>query len=263
MLKLKEVPYTEKNGLEKFVQCRANDPDATLRIGTQYYRLPKENDKDFVSIEVGLKEGELVQESYYLSIQTQFGENDSTVYNFVIQCNSRLKNPDGKTGLPTTWVPYNPLANNKDYVKNGSENRVVISDFFTQDMTLNTEGSVPVMSSENKSIQGNLAGTVTFRSNDGYDIFVGQRDGRKLQQQFCLTLRNQDNIAVPFPAGTTITIGNETLPVEPGYSYWLPAAAVTNWTNNGTTMESPIPPVSFTLHFTEEGILETLSLIHI
>lgn len=253
-LKLKEVTYTNQMGA--FIECSASDPKATLRADGKYYRPAGDDDSEneYVGIQVGLADNQLVEETYYLTLQTQYPMDDGSVYNFTIQCGSRLIKPDGKTGLPTTWIPYDE---SHTYAKTGYENRVVISNFYTQTMDLTTGNSPDVMSSLNDSITGSLSATVTFLTTGGYSDFDGQRDGRKLKQQFCLSLKDQIGNPVPFPEGTTIQVGTDWYSVDPGYTYWLPYQDVTNWTPNDEGKQASTVSTSFTLHFSTEGIIST------
>lgn len=254
LLNLTPKPYDENLNQGKFVKCDLDD--ATLRANDgNYYRTETDGDEgEFYSIEVGYT-GNYVKETYYLTIQTQFDSAEDTVYNFLIQCDARLKNPGGgKAGLPTTRVD---CAVNKPFAKNKTENRVIISNFYTQKIQVNTGDSVVEMSSLNDSISGTLDTTVTFLSDGGYTIFNGQKDGRELKQQFCLSLKDQDNNPVPFPAGTTIQIGDTWYPIEPGYTFWLPVQEVKNWQPNDKGLQCDTVSTAFTLHFTADGIYST------
>ena len=256
LLKLTEVAYDSTKDLGKFVRCEETDDARTVRIGKQYYRPANDNDQEenLCSIQVGLGANELVKETYYLSLQTQFDAAEQSVCNMEIQCGARLKNPTGKTGLPTTWIPY---STSHDYSKTGNENRVVISNFYSQTMTLTTGESPEIMSSLNDSISGSLSATVSFLTAEGYGIFVGQKENRELMQQFCLSLKDQDNNPVPFPAGTAIQVGDTWYSVDQGYSYWLPIQEVTNWAPNAAGNQTSTVSTTFTLRFTTEGIIST------
>ena len=255
LLKLDVVKYEVDTKYEygKFVTCEHDTPGKTLRIGQQYYRPAKDDDVSPVGIKVGF-EGDYVKETYYLSLQTQYGSEDKTVYNFLIQCNPRLKYPDGKTGLPTTWIPKD---GSHEYSENGSENRVVISNFYTQTMQITTDrDSSVIMSSENNEISGSLSAEVTFLNADGYTNFSNYKGkNRELMQQFCLSLKDEAGNPVPFPADTTIQIDGNSYPVDPGYTCWLPSQAVTGWAGDG--IKSASVSKEFTLRFTTEGIIST------
>ena len=251
LLKLEEVAWADGNA--KFVRC-SEDDGPTLRIGTQYYRPAVETDTgDFYSIAVGLSDDELVKETYYLTFQTQDGMDDKSVHHFLIQCEPRLKNPDGQIGLPTT---LKPLGDNNPNAY-GNENRVVISNFFTQEITVDTGASVEEMSTVNTTISGSLTAPITFISDDAFKAFDGQRAGRNLWQGFCLYLKDQDGNPVPFAEGTTILVDGKLYSVPAGYSFWLPATEITTWQSNEEGTQSCTVETEFTLQFASpQGIID-------
>ena len=250
LLKLEEVAWADGNA--KFVRCSEAD-GPTLRIGTQYYRPANDDDTEYYSIAVGLDENELVEETYYLTFQTQDTMDDASVHNFLIQCEPRLKNPDGQIGLPTT---LKPLVGNTFYAHK-NENRVVISNFFTQEITVDTGASVEEMSTVNTTISGSLTAPITFISDDAFKAFDGQRAGRNLWQGFCLYLKDQDGTPVPFAEGTTILLDGKLYSVPAGYSFWLPATEITTWQSNEEGTQSCTVETEFTLQFASpQGIID-------
>lgn len=250
LLKLEEVAWADGNA--KFVRCSEAD-GPTLRIGTQYYRPANDDDTEYYSIAVGLDENELVEETYYLTFQTQDGMDDKSVHHFLIQCEPRLKNPDGQIGLPTT---LKPLVDNTFYAHK-NENRVVISNFFTQEITVDTGASVEEMSTVNTTISGSLTAPITFISDDAFKAFDGQRAGRNLWQGFCLYLKDQDGTPVPFAEGTTILVDGKLYSVPAGYSFWLPATEITTWQSNEEGTQSCTVETEFTLQFASpQGIID-------
>ena len=263
---LKLTATSEPNG--KFAQCGKEDDKATLRIkgdngAFQYYRPAETSDQETFNIQVGLGEGALAEETYFLTFQTNKSTSTGP-YHFLIECNPRLTIPTdlpaGKTGLPTIIRPY---AGSNTYASD-NENRVIINDFFTQQVTVSTGESNQEMSpsegSGNDTIRGTLTTTIKFPENDNdyaYGLFDGQIGTRTLKQQFCLFLKDQAGNPVDFVDGTMLTVDGEPLITVEGSSaaLWLPIKDVTRWGNEpGHPATITVP---FELHYpTPESLME-------
>lgn len=231
---------------------------ATLRVrtegGYEYYRPAEDSESgdNIFSINVG-SEGEFAKETYYLTLQTEV--TGDTLYNFLITCPDHLEYPIDIKGNEATGMPTTRIGS---YVQNSDENRVVISDFFTQKVTVTTISDT-LMSDANNAIQGTLETKITFANSDAKDAFIEYAGKRNLYQYFRLYLKMVDTngkaTSVPFVAGTTLN----TEPVGSEGIHSLPYREneIKNW---GISEETGLPyttiSTDFTLEYSSKGIID-------
>lgn len=159
---------------------------ATLRDANgNYYCLandshPKERR---YNIEVSLKDGKKVSEQYYLTIQTL--DNSQGIVNVTIQCPDRLKNPQNG-GLPSR---REDVTNNNKYTRYGSENKVILGNFFTQELTVTTSRVDERITAGDASIPVTLHSKIAFKNDEMRYLYNQYARGQRLYQCFELKMR--------------------------------------------------------------------------
>lgn len=261
----------------------ADTSNATVRIangnGYDYYQYKAAEDEapstdGPYSITVGWKESDKeprLKEQYYLTIQTP--ETPSEGYEI---CNNEITCPSSLNRaelLPT--LRENNESGNK-YTRNGNENRVLIGDFFTQNVKINADGSNPEMSTVNHVIQATLTSKIKFSSPQSAEMFTRYAEGQNLFQSFDLRMQKtekkgeqaQRTNLVP---GTRITaayflgdtpVGTKTYTIArstPSFRLDFPAGVdVGNWdAQNGATFKAEL-----TLEYPDAAILAQFPLIN-
>lgn len=157
------------------------DDTATLRdVNGLYYRPAKTDDKkeNRYNLTVGATP---ISEQYYLTIQTP--QTDSLV-NVTIQCRSRLENPENG-GLPSKRIK---ASGNHEYTRNGSENVVILGNFFNQEVTVETEREAELITVEDATIPLTLRTTIQVEKGFERD-YVAYARGQRLYQCFELKLK--------------------------------------------------------------------------
>lgn len=165
------------------------DNTATLRdVNGLYYRPAKTDDKkeNRYNLTVGATP---ISEQYYLTIQTP--QTDSLV-NVTIQCRSRLENPENG-GLPSKRIK---ASVNHEYTRNGSENVVILGNFFNQKVTVETEREAELITVEDATIPLTLHTTIQVEKGFERD-YVAYAKGQKLYQCFELKLKKYQSPSGP------------------------------------------------------------------
>lgn len=229
--------------------------DATIQAKGTYYRLATDEEKttkqnELCKITVS---GTAKQEQYYLTIQTP---GDASVFvNLLVECEDRLTNPTGKVGLPTTRLPAKDDPSGQvQYARKGAENRIVIGNFFTQTVTVTTDGQ-DLMSDTNLTVTGTLTAKIQFAGVNALDNFVKYGNSRSLYQQFSLYLKKSVNsieTVVPYAEGTVLTVGNKSYPIGGETYHKLDIKQVSISTDGANPTASVEIP--FTLSYTLSGI---------
>ena len=257
---LEEVPLcslldlsVEKVSSGTYIETNA--AGATIQAKGTYYRLATDEEKadaknTFYRITVS---DEAKQEQYYLTIQTP---GDASVFvNLLVECEDRLTNPTGKVGLPTTRLPAKD-DNSVEYARKGAENRIVIGNFFTQKVTVTTDGQ-DLMSDTNLTVTGTLKAEIEFAGKNALDNFKKYGNGRSLYQQFSLYLKksvNSSETVVPYAEGTVLTLTdeNKSYPIGGETYHKLDIKPVSISTDSADPKASVEIP--FTLSYTLSGI---------
>lgn len=259
----------------------AKAADATLRVwngtGYDYYKYYAEEDANRpegtgVSITVDWNPktvDDFLREQYYLTIQTPDAE--SAICNNQIVCSNSLNRAE----LLPTLREKNDRGG--DYTRNGYENRVLIGDFFDQNVTISTEANNnPEMSTVNHVIQATLTSEIKFSSPQSAETFKTYAKGQNLFQSFDLRMQKTEKAGeqaqrinlVPgtritaeyflgdTPAGTkTYTIARST----PSFRLDFPKGVdVGDWdAQNGATFKAKL-----TLEYPDAAILAQFPLIN-
>ena len=258
----------------------AKAADATLRVwngtGYDYYKYYAEEDANRpegtgVSITVDWNPktvDDFLREQYYLTIQTPDAE--SAICNNQIVCSNSLNRAEL---LPT--LRENNESGNK-YTRNGNENRVLIGDFFTQNVKINAVGSNPEMSTVNHVIQATLTSEIKFSSPQSAEMFTRYAEGQNLFQSFDLRMQKTEKKGeqaqrINLVPGTRITAeyfldgvskGTKTYTIArftPSFRLDFPAGVdVGNWdAQNGATFKAEL-----TLEYPDAAILAQFPLIN-
>ena len=225
--------------------------DATIQDANKKYYRPAtdvekaDTTKTFYKITVT---GDAKQEQYYLTIQTPVETTDFV--NLLVQCEDRLTNPTGKVGLPTTRLDAKDKQTS--FALNGSENRIVIGNFFTQTVTVTTKGP-ELMCDTNLTIRGTMSTEIVF-ADGGLDNFSKYGHDRSLYQQFSLYLKKSVNGSEsldPFADGVTLTVGGKSYPIagETYHKLDIVESKINAAAGAKVTVETP-----FTLSYTLSGI---------
>lgn len=160
--------------------------DATLRIGTVYYRpYSAETDGEEAvryHVTVGLGEDEKLCEQYYLTILTP-GGTDSIV-NLLLMCRNRLTPSDGAIGVPTKRIK----AGQFDYTRNSSENQIILGTFFKQTVQVSATTEDRLISAMNNTVSAVLKTSIEFAGSEAATLFKTYGQGKKLFQRFDLSL---------------------------------------------------------------------------
>ena len=258
----------------------AKAADATLRVwngtGYDYYKYYAEEDANRpegtgVSITVDWNPktvDDFLREQYYLTIQTPDAE--SAICNNQIVCSNSLNRAEL---LPT--LRENNESGNK-YTRNGNENRVLIGDFFTQNVKINADGSNPEMSTVNHVIQATLTSEIKFSSLQSAEMYKAYAEGQNLFQSFDLRMQKTEKAGeqaqrTNLVPGTRITaayflgdtpVGMKTYTIArstPSFRLDFPAGVdVGNWdAQNGATFKAEL-----TLEYPDAAILAQFPLIN-
>lgn len=257
----------------------AKAADATLRVwngtGYVYYKYYAEEDTNRpegtgVSITVGWNPktvDDFLREQYYLTIQTPAGETE--IRNNQIICPSSLRS----SKLPTLREKNDRGG---DYTRNGYENRVLIGDFFDQNVTISTEAyNNPEMSTVNHVIQATLTSEIKFSSLQSAEMFKTYAKGQNLFQSFDLRMRKTEKAGeqpqrINLVPGTRITakyflgdtpVGTKTYTIArstPSFRLDFPKGVdVGTWDeNNGAKFEAKL-----TLEYPDAAILAQFPLV--
>ena len=279
LLKLERSQDPVKNG--KYVE-ENNPEDITIMVDGQGYR-PFDETKDVIDgkskvrydINVtGFANGDTYpQEQYYLTIQTDKAASD--FLNLLLHHRSRLENPDGKIGLPSSLMPARSedvketgnQGTSVHFTKNGDENHIVIGNFFTQTasvVTLNTEDE---MSGTNDTIKGQLTVTVTVDSKDDivdYGVFKGDYVLNQCFELYLMEMVNQNQGTLkPFADGgiltvTSVSLDGVSMPVDPSLALngenriRLSSVPIT-WDKNADVLSHTVT-IDFDLSYSLSGI---------
>lgn len=258
----------------------AKAADATLRVwngtGYDYYKYYAEEDANRpegtgVSITVDWNPktvDDFLREQYYLTIQTPDAE--SAICNNQIVCSNSLNRAEL---LPT--LRENNESGNK-YTRNGNENRVLIGDFFTQNVKINADGRNPEMSTVNHVIQATLTSEIKFSSLQSAEMYKAYAEGQNLFQSFDLRMQKTEKAGeqaqrTNLVPGTRITaayflgdtpVGMKTYTIArstPSFRLDFPAGVdVGNWdAQNGATFKAEL-----TLEYPDAAILAQFPLIN-
>lgn len=202
------VLSSARNNSGQYYKLPAYTPEATVRIpnpdpnpeagdGYDYYqyvaaedKVPADSEGPY-SITVGWSPRDdepLLREQYYLTIQTpEEPPEEFKICNNRIICPSSLESAE----LPTLRENNPDAAEPSDgkYTRRGYENRVLIGDFFTQTVTINTEPSYPEMSTVNHTIHATLTSKIKFNTPENAELFKKFASGQKLFQSFELRMQ--------------------------------------------------------------------------
>ena len=170
-----------------------------------YFRLATADDASDLpryGITVGI-EG-LVREEYYLTIQTPAG--DSSFVNVGFECPNKIP-IDGNLGLATKRIDN--IGNDgkkRPYSRSGSENQLIMADFFVQEFTIESD-SPALISPGSNTIIATLRTALKFK--DGMkQKYQTWADNQTLYQSFDIYLVEQnDDIQIPrnFANETTLS----------------------------------------------------------
>lgn len=178
--------------------------DATVRIGKNYYRpYNSETDEgaDRFSITVGLTEP--LCEQYYVTILTPGGTQ--SIVNLVLGCGKRLTPADGAVGVPTKRIPTGQY----DIPRNSSENQIILGNFFTQTVSVETTTLDRLISGSNNSISAMLNTSIEFTSPTAAGLFKQYGSNKRLFQRFDLYLlrcEKELETQARFASGTTLEV---------------------------------------------------------
>ena len=261
----------------------ADTSNATVRIangnGYDYYQYKAAEDEapstdGPYSITVGWKESDKeprLKEQYYLTIQTP--ETPSEGYEI---CNNEITCPSSLNRAELLPTLRENNESGKKYTLRGNENRVLIGDFFTQNVKINADGSNPEMSTVNHAIHATLTSQIRFSSSAIAEMFREYTSGQKLFQSFDLRMqevKKQGESAqrINLVPGTRITaayflgdtpVGTKTYTIArstPSFRLDFPAGVdVGNWdAQNGATFKAEL-----TLEYPDAAILAQFPLIN-
>lgn len=164
--------------------------EATLRdVNGNYYRPVRDTDvqKDRHDLTIGATTP--ISEQYYLTIQTP---QTNSLVNVTIRCNSRLENPE-KGGLPSKRIE---VSVNHEYTRYGSENVVILGNFFNQEVTVETEREAELITVEDATIPLTLHTTIQVNDDSKKD-YVAYASGQRLYQCFELKLKKYQSSSEP------------------------------------------------------------------
>lgn len=129
---------------------------------------------------------EPIFDQFYLTIQTP---GNSEIVNVEVECPKKLVNPKNG-GLPTKWEK----AVRNDYSLNGSENKVILGNFFNQKLTVTTirGHDQELISAGDATIPIDLSTTIEFNDEESENVFTSYATGQQLYQCFELKLYEND-----------------------------------------------------------------------
>ena len=129
-----------------------------------------------------LTEDGKVNAQFYLTICMP--SDTEGIVNTSIQCPETL---GGK--LPTKRLAaVEAVDNKKEYTKNGSENKLIIGNFFNQSFSVTTARGDALMTDTNSEIPIVLTTTISFKDNNAERLYGDYADGQRLYQRFDLGL---------------------------------------------------------------------------
>ena len=216
----------------------------------------------------GSNEEPRLREQYYLTIQTPAGETE--IRNNQIICPSSLRS----SKLPTLREKNDGGG---DYTLRGYENRVLIGDFFDQNVTISTAANNnPEMSTVNHVIQATLTSEIKFSSPQSAETFKTYAKGQNLFQSFDLRMQKTEKAGeqaqrINLVPGTRITaeyflgdtpVGTKTYTIArstPSFRLDFPKGVdVGDWDEqNGATFKAKL-----TLEYPDAAILAQFPLIN-
>lgn len=261
----------------------ADTSNATVRIangnGYDYYQYKAAEDEapstdGPYSITVGWKESDKeprLKEQYYLTIQTP--ETPPEGYEI---CNNEITCPSSLNRAELLPTLRENNESGKKYTRNGNENRVLIGDFFTQNVEINADRSNPEMSTVNHVIQATLTSEIKFSSLQSAEMYKAYAEGQNLFQSFDLRMQKTEKAGeqaqrTNLVPGTRITaayflgdtpVGMKTYTIArstPSFRLDFPAGVdVGNWdAQNGATFKAEL-----TLEYPDAAILAQFPLIN-
>lgn len=174
---------------------------ATLRYEGVDYRPANPDEKDdsvnatrLKYFQVGLEDSELVQEQYFLTVQTPKTATDIVNTALELRGDKRLTNPSGHMGLPTEMIPAGDVKNGFSVLKK-FENRIIFGNFFTQTVNV-TSGTIPKIDLTNNQIEADVSATIRFNDDtDEYspqDLYNRYRQGQPIHLELDLYLKEVD-----------------------------------------------------------------------
>lgn len=181
-----------------------NESEATLKVNGAYYRPATTEELKDTSKLYLIKVGDYnkgtegyLQEQYYLTILTPA---DSTAFvNLNLIHGKHLTAPEGILGPPTHWNKATVEGNG--YALRGSENMIVLGNFFKHILSVTTSSSLDQrMSSTNNSIIGELTATLSIKEEDKADFrkFKTYASNKSLYQCFNLYLKEHESSGSEF-----------------------------------------------------------------
>ena len=169
----------------------ADNPKATVRAeldGVLTYFRPataEDNGALHYTIHVGI-DGKLC-EQYYLTIQTKTGAPFTGI---TFSCSPKLP-LYGSDGLATQRIDNVNGATKLPYTRKGSENTLILADFFTQTFTLHADPPQLVSFGSN-SITATLKSTLVFTSNEMRELYGKYAKNQQMWQSFEVYLIKKD-----------------------------------------------------------------------
>ena len=195
----------------KFIEV-AKDADPTLRAADaqgefHYFRLAAGEGEEVQRYSITV--GKELKEQYYLTIQTPAATEveRNSIVNMVVKCPSKLPNPENG-GLPTKLVK-NEGVGGSDFARYGNENRFVLGNFFTQNITVTSEFA-ELINNDANTIKATLEATIQFVDGQKNNYMIWA-NGQDLHQQFKLFLQftdptNSTDTPRNFADGTKLTV---------------------------------------------------------
>ncbi|MDO5140650.1 MAG: hypothetical protein Q4D40_04205 [Eubacteriales bacterium] len=177
--------------------------EATLRdIDGNYYRPAQSTDLPESRYDLSITDdnGAAVDSSnndykvtawFYLTLHTPDSASGGIV-NTNIQCSDILQG-----NLPTRRLPAEEQAGiggqKLEFSKNGSENKVIIGDFFTQETTVATTRGEEKMTEMNEDIPLELTTVISFRDATAAENYRAYASNKRLYQKFVIRLHEYKN----------------------------------------------------------------------
>ena len=194
-----------QSGTGKFYRIgKTKTNDATLRdVDGNYYRTATQEDEVSSRYDLtitGLEASGKVTAQFYLSLYTS--ADTSGIVNSNIQCSDNLSG-----NLPTRRL--SACNEERQYAKRGSENKIVLGDFFTQTQSVTTTRGEEKMTETNAEIPLELTTQISFNTAiaNAETLYREYAAGQRLYQKFELKLKKYPgSIQTDLVRGTQIEV---------------------------------------------------------
>ncbi|MDD5833115.1 MAG: hypothetical protein PUC98_06540 [Clostridiales bacterium] len=200
-----DLKLTASGPKDSGAYCRlvSDKSKATLRdIEGYYYRPAQSTDstdsrydlnitRDNGSSSDGDDNDYKVTARFFLTLQTPASDSGGIV-NTNIQCSDILQG-----NLPTRRLPAEEQTGTgeqkREFSKNGSENKVIIGDFFTQETTVTTTRGEEKMTETNEDIPLELTTAISFKDATAEENYRAYASNQRLYQKFVIRLHEYKN----------------------------------------------------------------------